>query len=102
MPKRRRLPSHPAHEDRQHAAMQAFLVMDIQRSPEWAQELARKISEVKAGALARWERTGNAYHLVLTPGGARIEDTVDDSAAPVAVTLDELELAVRRWIAGLD
>ena len=67
--------SDPAHD-----MLVAFLVMDIQRNPDWAHELADRIEQVKTGKLPVWERIGNAYrrckrrhypfsdHIRATPG----------------------------------
>ncbi len=52
----------------------AFLMMDIQRNPEWANELADRVADVKSGKLPVWERIGNAYRLELTDQRALIED----------------------------
>ena len=58
--------------DPAHDMLVAFLVMDIQRNPEWARELADRIEQVQAGKLPVWERIGNAYRLELTGKGALI------------------------------
>lgn len=78
-------------------ALTAFLVMDIQRSPEWARELAERIEDVKAGRLPSWERIGNAYRLSFSKEGATIEDMVDESTPVQRVSLTILEAAVAAW-----
>jgi hypothetical protein len=84
--------------DRAHDRIAAFLVMDIQHSPDWARDLRAKIADVKTGALPSWERIGNAYRLYLSAEGALIEDLVDPTSAPQRVPLEELEAAVTAWI----
>jgi hypothetical protein len=79
----------------------AFLVMDIQRSPDWARDLLAKVAAVKAGELLSWERTGNAYRLNLAGEGGRLEDLADPASAPQHFPLEELEAAVTAWIAAI-
>ena len=90
-------PDGRAH-DRAHDRIAAFLVMDIQRSPDWARDLLAKIADVKTGARSSWERIGNAYRLSLSTEGALIEDLVDPTSAPPRIPLEELETAVRAWL----
>jgi len=87
----------PAHE-----MLVAFLVMDIQRNPEWARELADRIEQVKTGKLPVWERIGNAYRLWLTGRGALIEDLVDEDGPTQEITLEEFSKAVEAWIKSFE
>lgn len=75
--------------------------MDIQHSPEWAQDLAEKIEAVISGKLDYWERTGNAFHLELSARGASIEDLVDESSPIQTVSLAEFRTAVLTWLQQL-
>jgi hypothetical protein len=93
-------PDGRAH-DRAHDRIAAFLVMDIQRSPDWARDLLAKIADVKTGARSSWERIGNAYRLSLSTEGALIEDLVDPASAPPRIPLEELETAVRAWLEAI-
>jgi hypothetical protein len=79
----------------------AFLVIDIQRSPEWTRDLLAKIADVKTRALPSWERIGNAYRLYLSAAGGRIEDRIDSTSAPQRFPLEELEAAVTAWLKTL-
>ena len=88
--------------NRAHDMLVAFLVMDIQRNPEWAHELADRIEQVKAGNLPVWERTGNAYRLQLTGQGALIEDLVDEDSPAQKITLGDISKAVEAWIKALE
>ena len=84
--------------DRARDLIRAFLVMDIQRSPDWARDLLAKIADVKTGALPSWERIGNAYRLYLSAEAALLEDLVDPTGAPQRFPLEELEAAVTAWM----
>ena len=85
-------------DDPAHAMLVAFLVMDIQRNPQWARELAERIGEVSSGRLSGWERIGNAYRLELTAKGALIEDLVEEDTPTQLVPLEEFSAAVDAWI----
>jgi hypothetical protein len=92
-----RRPDDPAHD-----MLLAFLVMDIQRNPEWARELADRIADLKSGKLTVWERIGNAYRLELTDQRVSIEDLVDEDNPVQAVSLEDLSTAVEAWIEGFN
>ena len=92
-----RRPDDPAHD-----MLLAFLVMDIQRNPEWARELADQIEQVKTGKLPVWERIGNAYRLELTEKGALIEDLVDEDGPAQEIILEEFSKAVQAWIEAFE
>jgi hypothetical protein len=85
-------------KDPAHDMLVAFLVMDIQRNPEWAHELADRIEQVKSGRLPVWERIGNAYRLELSGKRALIEDLVDEDGPVQEITLDEFSKALEAWI----
>ena len=84
-----------------HRRVSEFLVADIQRSPEWARDLADKIEAVMSDKLCQWERTGNAFHLELSARGASIEDLVDESRPIETVSLAEFRTAVLTWLQQL-
>lgn len=87
--------------DAAHDRVAAFLTLDIQRSPDWAEDLGARIAQVRSGALPSWERIGNAYRLALSAEGAVIEDLVDTASSPQQVSLDELAAAVAAWLAAI-
>jgi hypothetical protein len=89
-------PGRRAH-DAAHDRLAAFLAIDIQHSPDWAQDLLDKITDVKRGTRSSWERFGNAYHLSLSSAGALIEDQVKPRSAPYNIPLDEFTAAVTAW-----
>ena len=84
--------------DPAHDMLVAFLVMDIQRNPEWAHELADRIGQVMIGKTPVWERIGNAYRLELTGKGALIEDLVDEDSPEQMIPLKDFGDAVEAWI----
>jgi hypothetical protein len=88
--------------DPAHDMLAAFLVMDIQRNPEWARELADRIEQVRVGKLPLWERIGNAYRLELTDRGALIEDLVDEDGPAQEVTMEDFSKAIEAWIRCLE
>ena len=88
--------------DPAHDMLVAFLVMDIQRNPEWAHQLADRIDQVKSGKLPVWERIGNAYRVELTGQGALIEDLVDEDSPAQAITLEDFSKALEAWIEGFE
>ena len=88
--------------DLAHERVAAFLVMDIQQSPQWADELAMQVDAVAAGALPKWERIGNAYRLELAADGAVIEDLVDETSEAQRLPLSEFREAVSAWIVKLN
>ena len=88
--------------DPAHDMLVAFLVMDIQRNPEWARELADRIEQVKIGKLPVWERIGNAYRLELTGRGALIEDLVDEDGPAQEITLKDFSKALEAWIKSFE
>ena len=88
--------------DPAHDMLVAFLVMDIQRNPEWAHELAARIEQVKSGKLPVWERIGNAYRLELTGKVALIEDLVDEDSPAQEITLEDFSRALEAWIEAFE
>ena len=88
-------------DDRARELIAAFLVMDIQRSLDWARELLGKITDVKSAALPSWQRVGNAYRLRLSAEGALIEDLVEPTNTTQPLPLEELEAAVTAWIEAI-
>ena len=88
--------------DPAHDMLVAFLVMDIQRNPEWARELGDRIEQVKSGKLPVWERIGNAYRLELTGKVALIEDLVDEDSPAQEITLEDFSRALEAWIEAFE
>jgi len=89
-------------DDPAHDMLVAFLVMDIQRNPDWAHELADRLEQVKSGKLPVWERIGNAYRLELSGKRALIEDLVDEDSAVQEITLKDFSKALEAWIKSFE
>ena len=83
-------PNDPAHQQ-----LQAFLVMDLQRSPEWIEEVLAKVMVVRSQTNKQWQRLGNAYALTLTAEEVQIEDLFDESIQ--TLSLAEFEAALQVW-----
>jgi hypothetical protein len=83
--------------DRARDLIAAFLVIDIQHSPDWARDLLARIAQVKAGEIPAWERIGNAYRLSITAEGGLIEDRLDAASPPQHFPLEELAAALTAW-----
>jgi len=83
-------------------AVAGFLEGDLQDSPESAREVLRALEDVEAGRADSWERTGNAHTLTLSPGGAVLQDEMDEEAEPVSLSLSEIREAVADWASFLE
>ena len=88
-----RIPGDPVHD-----RIIAYLTVDIQQSPVWANELLQHLSAVASGALPSWERPGNAYCLYVYPDHVEIEDDYDDTAGQnMRIPLATFTAAVQAW-----
>lgn len=83
-------------------AVAGFLESDLQGSAVSAREVLRAVDDVQAGRRESWERTGNAHTLTLSPGGAVLQDEMDEDAEPVSVSLPEIREAVAGWVSFLE
>ena len=88
--------------DPAHDRVVEFLVMDIQRSPDAAQELMNHVNAAISGSHPQWERLGNVFHLVVSLEGAAIEDCVDEAAPIYRIPLEEFQQAVSAWMHHVD
>jgi len=83
-----------------HDLINAYLVIDIQNSPNGTDELLDMINQVKQGQLPFWERIGNAYTLSIFPDHVRIEtdnDFTDEADSVAVASLDDFEKAASAW-----
>ncbi|HYX24868.1 MAG TPA: YacL family protein [Thermoanaerobaculia bacterium] len=83
-------------------ALASFLEGDLQGSGKQGRAILRAIDRIEAGRLDRWETTGNAYTLTLSPGGASLVNEIDETAQPVELPLALLKEAVAGWTAFVD
>jgi hypothetical protein len=84
------------------AVLAGFLEGDIQGSGKHGREILRAIDRIEAGKLDRWETTGNAYTLTLTPEGASLVSELDDEAKPYSIPLAQIKEAVADWTAFVE
>ena len=75
-----------------------WLESDIQGSATAARGLLDLLDRIEAGEIERWEETGNAHTLELTPDGATIVPEWDEEALPQQVSLAELREALNGWL----
>jgi hypothetical protein len=83
-------------------ALASFLEGDIQGSGKLGREILRAIDRIEAGKLDRWETTGNAYTLTLSPQGASLVNEIDEDAEPFELPLAQLKEAVADWTAFVE
>jgi hypothetical protein len=75
-----------------------FLESDVQGSVITAYDILGMLDRVESGETGRWEGTGNAHTLTLTPGGARIQDELEDDTETLHLPLAELRDALNAWV----
>lgn len=83
-----------------HDLIHAYLVIDIQNSPNGTDELLEMINQVKQGQFPSWERIGNAYTLSIFPDHVRIEtenDLTGETDSVAIASLDDFEKAANAW-----
>ncbi|HEV2856391.1 MAG TPA: YacL family protein [Thermoanaerobaculia bacterium] len=83
-------------------AVAGFLESDLQGSAASAREVLGALNDIEAGSVQSWERTGNAYTLTLSPGGAVLQDEMDEEAKPSRISLSEIRKAVADWLSFLN
>jgi uncharacterized protein YacL (UPF0231 family) len=79
-----------------YARLAAFLQSDVQGSRSLLRRIARAVEAVEAGEEERWEASGNAFTLILTPDGAAIESS-QDAEETARVSLADLRAALGEW-----
>ncbi|SEK81497.1 hypothetical protein [Nitrosovibrio tenuis] len=86
------------HDNPAHDLIAAYLAIDIQKNPNWANELLQKTREVKSGQISSWERIGNAYWLRLFPDHVEIEeDYAEEPGEAAIISIDDFEAAATAW-----
>jgi hypothetical protein len=79
-----------------------FLEQDVQSDTGSGREIIGLIDEVRSGNLVRWEGTGNAHTLVLTPELASIVNNYSDPPAGCELPIEDLKTALIDWIAFIE
>jgi hypothetical protein len=85
-----------------HRRVLEFLTLDIQNSPEWVQELLDKITDLEAGEICEWTRSGNAYYLIFSPQTVTIENLLIEGEPIETIALSEFKEAILRWQSDLE
>ncbi len=86
------------HDNLAHDLIAAYLAVDIQKSPKWAEELLQKTKEVKSGKTSSWERVGNAYCLRLFSDRVEIEENyAEKPSEAIKISIDDFEAAASAW-----
>jgi len=75
-----------------------LLESDVQGSVVTAFDILGILDRVEAGETDRWEGTGNAHTLTITPGGALIQDELADDTEALHLPLADLREALNAWI----
>src|SRR5436305_2620540 len=86
----------------QGEALASFLEGDLQGSAKHGRAILHAIDRIEAGQLDRWEVTGNAYTLSLSPARASLVNEIDETAKPFELPLAQLKEAVAGWTAFVD
>ncbi|TVQ22901.1 MAG: hypothetical protein EA367_03110 [Leptolyngbya sp. DLM2.Bin15] len=89
-------------DDSDRREVLGFLSLDIQDSLESLEQLLTATSEIEAGHLATWERSGNAYHLHLDAKGATLKNLVVDDQPLNYLSLSDFNTAVVAWKVQLE
>jgi hypothetical protein len=87
-----------ARGERAGDGLAGYLASELQGSVTSTVRLLDLLDRLEAGEMERWEETGNAYTLTLTPAGATIVAEWSEEAAPELVTLADLRAGLSRWL----
>lgn len=81
-----------------HQTMQGFLVLDVQYSSRYADELHAGIVAYRQGALPQFGGCGNGYEFACRPDGLHIDCLYEgDPLTPVTVEYDTALRALSEW-----
>ncbi len=75
----------------------AFLETDIQEDTGMISELLKQINAIQKGTRKRYETSGNAHALTLTPKRVTIESLYDNDARPYRRNLTFFKDTLVRW-----
>ncbi len=88
--------------DRDRELLGRFLEEDVQESSSHCLELLNAIEGISSQGEQRWEQTGNAHTVILDRSGVTIESEMDEECAPLHLSLDEFEEAVKTWLSAIE
>jgi hypothetical protein len=87
--------------DDAHSRAGSYLESDVQGSAACGKRLLAVIRELHCGARGRFEETGNAHTLTITPVRALITPELEN-AAPLSMDLAEFERLLSSWVSFLE
>ena len=74
-----------------------FLETDIQEDTEMAAELLKQIKVLQKGGKKRYETSGNAHTITMTPKTVTIESLFDEEMQPFRMKLALFQDILTRW-----
>jgi RPA family protein len=74
-----------------------FLETDIQEDKAMAAELLKQINILRKGKKRRYETSGNAHTITLTPKTVSIASLFDEEARPYRIDLSLFQKALTQW-----
>ncbi len=79
-----------------------FLSGDVQGSISSANEIMHRIDEVKAGKIPHWERSGNAYKILINPDIVVLHFLyAGDDDDEELLSLDDFYAALQGWVEAI-
>ncbi len=87
--------------DGAHARAGCYLESDVQGSAAYGKRILAAIRELHGGTRGRFEETGNAHTLTLTPVRALITPELEN-AAPLSMDIAEFEKLLSSWVSFLE
>ncbi|RTZ98111.1 MAG: hypothetical protein DSY89_09975 [Deltaproteobacteria bacterium] len=78
-------------------ALAVFLETDIQEDTALVAELLKQIKLLKKGKKKRYQSSGNAHTVTLTPKTATLESLYDDEAPRYRLKLSHFQDVLTRW-----
>jgi uncharacterized protein YacL (UPF0231 family) len=75
-----------------------FLETDIQEDKALATELLKQVDAVNSGKKKRYETSGNAHAVTMTPKTMKIESLFDDEMPPYRLKLTLFKKVLTQWI----
>lgn len=81
-----------------HQLLHWYLEGDVQSNAAWCDQLRRIVSWLRAdSSTLAWEGTGNAFTVMLSAGGARLQPAWFDDEPACELALDEFDEIIAGW-----
>ena len=82
----------------EHQTLHGFLVLDVQYSPQHAEEILAGIKAYRANKRSSFEGSGNGYEFECQVTGFYLDSLYEgDPLTPVTIDYATTELALREW-----